>query len=82
MKIDPTAQRVSSCPVHFIWDGRGIGRPLVRYGFLGLVAAAILATGAVAFRADALHAAGIWVLTAAGASYALGQVASFAASHR
>ncbi len=39
--VDPTPHRVSACPVHFIWDGRGRGRTLVRAGFL----AALLAFG-------------------------------------
>jgi hypothetical protein len=30
--------RESACPVHFVWEGRGAGRPLVRLGFLGLTA--------------------------------------------
>lgn len=39
--VDPTPHRISACPVHFIWDGRGRGRTLVRAGFL----AALLAFG-------------------------------------
>lgn len=35
--IDPTPHRVSACPVHFIWDGRGRGRPFVRAGFLAML---------------------------------------------
>jgi hypothetical protein len=46
--IDPTPRRVSACPVHFLWDGRGRGRTFVRSGFLGLLAGGMLATaGAV-----------------------------------
>jgi hypothetical protein len=41
--IDPSEERVSACPVHFLWDGRGKGRALVRFGFLGLAAAAACA---------------------------------------
>jgi hypothetical protein len=37
--VDPTPHRVSACPVHFIWDGRGRGRTLVRAGFLGALLA-------------------------------------------
>lgn len=41
---DPTPARVSACPVHFLWDGMGKGRVLVRTGFLGFLAAAMLGT--------------------------------------
>jgi hypothetical protein len=30
----PAPRRESGCPVHFVWDGTGLGRPLVRLGFL------------------------------------------------
>ena len=34
-------RRESGCPVHFVWDGNGSGRPWVRIGFvLALVAGA------------------------------------------
>jgi hypothetical protein len=34
---DQAEHRVSSCPVHFIWDGLGRGRMWVRWGFFGLI---------------------------------------------
>lgn len=37
-------RRESGCPVHFIWDGHGHGRPFVRAGFLGFVASGALLT--------------------------------------
>ena len=42
MKQDPSLERVSACPVHFLWDGRGAGRVWVRLGGMGLVAAGAL----------------------------------------
>lgn len=48
--IDPTPHRVSACPVHFIWDGRGRGRTWVRAGFL----ASLLAFG-LAMLAQMIH---------------------------
>lgn len=53
MAIDTTARRESACPVHFIWDGHGLGRPFVRAGFFGFVATGLLFTGALALRFDA-----------------------------
>ena len=51
MLHDPTPHRVSACPVHFIWDGQGRGRALVRLGFLGGIT-----TGMVAAAGGLLHA--------------------------
>jgi hypothetical protein len=42
---DTTVHRVSACPVCFVWDGRGWGRPLVRLAFLGVVLAGVLHSG-------------------------------------
>ena len=46
---DPSPHRVSACPVHFLWDGRGFGRRYVRGGFFGLVLAGVLYFGNRAF---------------------------------
>jgi len=70
---DPSPQRVSACPVHFIWDGRGTGRAFVRAGFLGFLVVGALLTGAVALRVPALKAAGLYALLASGAAWLLGQ---------
>lgn len=48
---DPSPHRVSACPVHFIWDGRGRGRTFVRLGFLGVLAAGAVGSGAKLLRA-------------------------------
>ena len=44
-------RRESGCPVHFVWDGNGRGRPWVRVGFV-----LALATGAAASFAALTHA--------------------------
>ncbi len=41
--LDTSLRRESNCPVHFIWDGNGLGRPFVRAGFmLALVTGALM----------------------------------------
>lgn len=67
--LDTSVQRESACPVHFIWDGNGYGRPLVRVGFmLMLVAGASLTMSRVVPEATAfgkgalLVAVGLWLL--------------------
>ena len=66
-------RRESGCPVHFVWDGNGYGRPFVRVGFLGALLAGALASGAtLAHAPSALSLAGV-VGAASGASWALGQ---------
>ena len=52
MLNDPTPRRVSSCPVHFIWDGQGKGRMFVRAGFITFLGAMVLATGERAMVTD------------------------------
>jgi hypothetical protein len=44
-------RRESACPVHFVWDGNGQGRPWVRIGFV----LALLAGAAASF-ASLAHA--------------------------
>lgn len=73
--VDPSEERVSACPVHFLWDGRGRGRSLVRFGFLGLAAAA-----ACALLRFVDVAAVIGMISAA--VYGLGQVLSFTVAAR
>lgn len=72
--IDPTPHRVSACPVHFIWDGKGRGRSLVRAGFLGFLVASALALAAAAMHADAIRQAGAMLAVAAAASWLSGHV--------
>ena len=39
--FDTSVRRESACPVHFVWDGNGFGRPVVRVGFLLLLASCL-----------------------------------------
>jgi hypothetical protein len=59
--VDPTPHRVSACPVHFIWDGRGRGRTWVRAGFLGALLAFGLAMLAQMIRVDVVQTAALVV---------------------
>ena len=77
MLNDPTPHRVSSCPVHFIWDGRGTGRVFVRAGFLMLIVGFALLTGASATGLVVLKSPALCVLGVALVSSCLGQVLSF-----
>ena len=62
MLHDPTLQRTSGCPVHFLWDGRGLGRFWVRAGFLGFVVAGVLGTGGAVLRNEGLRSSGLSLL--------------------
>jgi hypothetical protein len=62
-------RRESGCPVHFVWDGNGRGRPWVRVGFVLLLAAggaASLATfthtSSTPARVIAGAAAAVWLV--------------------
>ncbi len=76
---DPTPERVSACPVHFLWDGRGRGRALVRSGFLGFLAAILLGLAARTVHVELLMSAAAVVAACAAAVYFAGQGASFLA---
>ena len=82
MLHDPTPHRVSACPVHFLWDGRGRGRLFVRSGFLGFVVAAMVGVGASLLRIEGSAPFTLAVLGVAGASWTFGQVLSFLALPR
>lgn len=72
--FDTSLRRESTCPVHFVWDGNGVGRPLVRTGFmLALVAGATGTLGAMSHQVAVSSAAGV-VAIAAALSWGLGQV--------
>ena len=72
--FDTSVQRESACPVHFIWDGNGYGRPLVRIGFLLLlVAGAALTMGRVV---PSVLDIGQSVFAVAVAVWLLGQIAT------
>jgi len=40
-----TWRRISACPLHFLWDGRGSARKLVRFGFMALMGGMVLYFG-------------------------------------
>ena len=62
-------RRESGCPVHFIWDGQGVGRPLVRGGFLAILLAGALLSGSAMPGLNVLSAPGLWSMSAAPASW-------------
>lgn len=82
MMQDPSPQRVSACPVHFIWDGRGHGRTWVRLGFLGFVGAGGLASAGTWLRIDLLTSLSWTMVVGAGAMWGLGQILSARAASR
>jgi hypothetical protein len=77
MLNDPTPHRVSACPVHFIWDGKGMGRVFVRAGFLMLIVGFALLTGASATGFVVLKSPALTVIAVALVAWSLGQVLSF-----
>ncbi|MBM4280198.1 MAG: hypothetical protein FJ137_05385 [Deltaproteobacteria bacterium] len=73
-------RRESGCPVHFVWDGNGRGRPFVRVGFLlALVAGAASSWAAMTHGSTTVAGA---LGAAAAASWALGQVLTRASRAR
>lgn len=72
--IDTSLRRESGCPVHFIWDGNGLGRPFVRLGFLLAVMAALLATGGLMSHVSGVKAASVVVAGLAAGTWLLGQL--------
>lgn len=73
---DHAEHRVSSCPVHFIWDGLGRGRMFVRWGFFGLTFALATLTLGRWIHVDMLQQAGSTLAAVAGGAYLLGQALS------
>ena len=72
--MHPYLRRESACPVHFLWDGFGLGRWPVRLGFMGFLLAALIFVVATALRVDAPA----WMAVAvAGAIWTIGQAMSF-----
>lgn len=74
MLNDPSPHRTVACPVHFLWDGRGRGRALVRAGFLGFLLAAMCFTLGTMTRIAAVETAGVVVLSLAALSWGVGQL--------
>jgi len=73
---DPTPHRVSGCPVHFLWDGRGFGRVLVRLGFLGFLLTGATFTGAHLLRSEVGRGVGAWLAVGAAVVWLAGQLGS------
>jgi hypothetical protein len=64
-------RRESGCPVHFVWDGNGRGRPFVRVGFLLALGAGAAASWAAMTHGTTTAAGALGA--AAAASWVLGQ---------
>jgi hypothetical protein len=67
-------RRESACPVHFVWDGRGVGRPLVRAGFLLFLLAGTLVTAATMLHSAMLRDGAALAGIAGTLAWAAGQV--------
>lgn len=78
MLHDPSPHRTSACPVHFLWDGRGRGRALIRGAFLGFLLAGMCFTLGTMLREDALETAGVVVVALSALSWTVGQGFTFA----
>ncbi len=72
--IDTSLRRESGCPVHFVWDGNGWGRPFVRLGFLLAVLAGLLATGALMSHVPSVKQGSVVVAGCAAVAWGLGQL--------
>jgi hypothetical protein len=75
-------RRESACPVHFVWDGNGVGRPFVRIGFLGALLAGGLGSLGVAVHEAALVQAAGHVGFVAGGLWCTGQLLTRLARRR
>ncbi|MEW5848694.1 MAG: hypothetical protein AB2A00_07755 [Myxococcota bacterium] len=75
-------RRESGCPVHFLWDGLGRGRTLVRLGFMALLLWGALATGASLLQLREVREPLGAVLLVVVAVWGLGQLLSFVDSRR
>ena len=71
--FDTSVRRESTCPVHFIWDGNGLGRPFVRVGFLLWLLGCGLLSAAVVWPTALSMGPGRLVVLAALATWGLGQ---------
>jgi hypothetical protein len=72
--FDTSLRRESNCPVHFVWDGNGLGRPVVRIGFLLLLVAGGALSAGLMLHAPAVTGVGRVVAVVALATWGLGQV--------
>ena len=74
MFTDISLQRESNCPVHFVWDGNGLGRPVVRLGFLLLLVAGTTLSAGLMLASKATSSAGMSVAVVGIVVWSLGQV--------
>ena len=75
---DPSVERVSACPVHFLWDGRGVGRFYVRAGFLGFLAAGFFACLARMPHAAVPMSVALGLCAVSATAYVVGQALTIA----
>ncbi|MCP4503882.1 MAG: hypothetical protein GY822_28480 [Deltaproteobacteria bacterium] len=81
-KADTRPHQVSACPVHFIWDGVGLGRPFVRVGFMGFMLSGVLYSAKMSFSSSVFATAAAWTFALSGVSYLFGQAFSAWAKRR
>ena len=74
--------RTSACPVHFLWDGVGMGRWPVRLAFWLFCAVGVAFSGARAFHLPVPQDALAVATMALGALWTVGQVLGMAARWR
>ena len=78
-KYKETLSRISACPVHFLWDGRGSARMLVRIGFMAIILGLMLKIGEKIWPTLSIEAITEPVLTFGVLLWIYGQLKSFAA---
>ena len=73
MFTDISLRRESNCPVHFVWDGNGLGRPVVRLGFLLLLVAGATLSAGLMLASKSTSSAGMSVAVVGICVWLLGQ---------
>ena len=76
-KFQESLSRITACPVHFLWDGRGQARKMVRLGFLGITLGLLLTVGTKIWPASFLQTVAEPVLIFGGLVWTYGQFKSF-----
>lgn len=71
--LDTSLRRESNCPVHFVWDGNGLGRPFVRAGFLLALVTGALMMVALMSHSGVVREAGAGCGVVAGVLWGAGQ---------